>query len=441
MKSFHRKGNYCILLLLALHIFQPASSQNDRPNIIYIMADDLGYSDLSGYGRKDYSTPHLDKLASQGLKFVNAYAAAPLCTPTRVAFITGRYPARHPVGLREPLVMNKKDSLVGISPDQPTLALLLKTAGYETALIGKWHLGFLPQFSPNNNGFDYFYGIHSGAADYISHRGERPGHDLYENEQPVYPKGYLTEILKNKAVEFLEKKHDKPFFLSMQFNAPHWPWQGPNDKPYPDTMNLSVGGNQETYAIMMKGLDDAIKAILETLDKQNLAKNTVVIFTSDNGGDKFSDMGTLTGRKAQLWEGGIKVPAFVRWPGKIKAGITEQPIITLDWTATILDIAKGKPSPQFPPDGISLLPFLTGERNMMPRTFYWRAFQRVKQKAMRDGDWKWLQDEKGEYLFNIAKDPGEKNNLKEKETVIFDGLKKKYEQWETTVLKPIPLGG
>ena len=441
MKSFQWKGSYYILLLLALNIFQPAFSQKDRPNIIYIMADDLGYSDLSGYGRKDYSTPNLDKLASQGLKFVNAYSASPLCTPSRTGFMTGRYPARHSVGLREPLVMNKKDSLVGLSPDQPTLALLLKTAGYETALIGKWHLGFLPKFSPNNNGFDYFYGIHSGAADYISHRGERLGHDLYENDQPVYPKGYLTDLLKNKAVEFLEKKHDKPFFLSMQFNAPHWPWQGPGDSPYPDTMNLRAGGSQEVYAIMMKSLDDAVKAILETLDKQNLAANTVVIFTSDNGGDKFSDMGPLSGGKPQLWEGGIKVPAFVRWPGKIKVGITEQPIITLDWTATILDLAKGKPSSQFPPDGRSLLPFLTGERNLTPRTFYWRLFQRNQQKAMRDGDWKWLQDEKGEYLFNIAKDPGEKNNLKEKETAIFDALKKKYEQWESTVLKPIPLGG
>jgi len=165
MKSFHRKRSYCIILLLALHIFQPASSQTNRPNIIYIMADDLGYADLSGYGRKDYSTPTLDKLASQGLKFVNAYSASPLCTPSRTGFMTGRYPARHPVGLREPLVMNKKDSLVGLSPDQPTLAMLLKNADYETALIGKWHLGFLPQYSPNNNGFDYFYGIHSGAAD------------------------------------------------------------------------------------------------------------------------------------------------------------------------------------------------------------------------------------------------------------------------------------
>jgi arylsulfatase A-like enzyme len=345
------------------------------------------------------------------------------------------------VGLREPLVMNKKDSMVGMSPDQPTIALLLKDAGYETALIGKWHLGFLPEYSPNKNGFDYFYGIHSGAADYISHRGEKLGHDLYENEQPVYPKGYLTDLLKDKAVEFLEKKHDKPFFLSLQFNAPHWPWQGPGDKPYPDTMNLRAGGNQEIYAVMMKHLDDAVKTVLATLDKQNLASNTIVIFTSDNGGDKFSDMGPLRGGKPDLWEGGIKVPAFVRWPGKIKEGITEQPIITLDWTATILDLANAKFSPQFPPDGKSLVPFLTGERTSTPRTFYWRVTQRSKQKAMRDGNWKWIQDDKGEYLFDLAKDPGEKNDLKAIEPTIFNALKKKYEDWENTVLKPVPLGG
>ena len=402
------------------------------------MADDLGYADLSCYGRKDYSTPNLDKLASQGLKFMNAYTAGPLCTPTRVGFMTGRYPARTAVGLREPMVMNAKDSLVGLSADQSPLPLLLKEAGYETALIGKWHLGFKPEYSPNKNGFDYFFGFHSGAVDYISHRGEGRGSDLYENENPIQVKGYMTDIFSEKIISFLRAKHTRPYFLSVQFNAPHWPWQGPTDSAYPDTMRLTAGGNKEIYAIMMKHLDDAVGAIMSELDKQQ-AKNTVVIFTSDNGGERYSDMGNLSGMKALLLEGGIKVPAFVRWPGKIKPGTTEQSVITMDWTATIAALAGAKQ--KLPMDGIDLTALLTGEATIKERTFYWRTFQRNKQKAIREGNWKWLQDEKGEYLFDLSTDPGEKNNLKDQQPAKFESLKEKFEKWESTVLKPIPLGG
>ncbi len=402
------------------------------------MADDMGYADLSCYGRKDYSTPNLDKLSTQGMKFMNAYSVAPVCTPTRVGFMTGRYPARLPVGLREPLVMNAKDSAVGLNYDQYTLPMMLRDAGYETALIGKWHLGFQPEFSPNKNGFDYFFGFHSGAMDYISHGGEKKGTDLYENNKPIRVQGYLTNMFREKVIEFLRRPHAKPFFLSITFNAPHWPWQGPTDKAYPDTMQMTAGGSKEIYAVMMKELDDAVGAILKEVEKNN-PNNTVVFFTSDNGGEKFSDMGNLAGKKMLLWEGGIRVPAFVRWPGKIKPGITDQPVITLDWTATIASIAGAKPKNAF--DGKDLLPFLTGKEKESDRTFYWRTFQRTKQNAIREGNWKYLKDEKGEYLFDLSSDPGEKNNLKEQQPAKFEVLKEKYEKWESTVLKPVPLGG
>jgi len=420
-------------LLLGLN-----SSQAQRPNIIYIMADDLGYADLSCYGRKDYSTPNLDKLSTQGMKFMNAYAAAPVCTPTRVGFMTGRYPARLSVGLREPLVMNAKDSVIGLNYDQYTLPMMLRDAGYETALIGKWHLGFQPEFSPNKHGFDYFFGFNSGAMDYISHGGEKKGSDLYENGKQIEVKGYLTDIFREKVIEFLKKPHTKPFFLSVMFNAPHWPWQGPTDKAYPDTMQLAAGGTKEIYAVMMKELDDAVGAIMTEVEKNN-PNNTVVFFTSDNGGEKFSDMGVLAGKKMLLWEGGIRVPAFVRWPGKIKPGVTDQAAITLDWTATIASIAGAKPKNAF--DGKDLLPFLTGKEKVSDRTLYWRTFQRTKQNAIREGNWKYLKDEKGEYLFDLSADPGEKNNLKDQQPAKFEALKEKFEKWEATVLKPVPLGG
>ena len=424
-------------LVISLILFLYTEAQSQRPNIIYIMTDDMGWGDLSGYGRKDYQTPNLDKLASQGIKFVNAYSAAPICTPTRIAFITGRYPARTPVGLLEPLTGSKKDSAYGLTTDYPSVASLMKSSGYETALIGKWHLGFLPQHSPVKNGFDYFFGIHSGGADYFSHKGDPGAHDLYENDSLVYPEGYLTTLFSQKAVAFLKRKHNKPFFLELAFNAPHWPWQGPTDKAYNDTVDFKAGGSPAIYASMMKSLDDEVGNIMKTLDEEQLSNQTIVIFTNDNGGERYSDNGGLSKNKTNLWEGGIRVPAFVRWPGKINAGaITQQLAITMDWTATILAAGNAKPPTEFPLDGINLMPVLTGKEKNIERTFYWRTIQRTHQKAIRMNEWKYLQDEKGEYLFNLANDKEEKVDLKTQQQDVFNKLKKMYAEWENTVLKP-----
>ena len=427
--------------LLPLLFLLPFEGKAQRPNIIYIMTDDMGYGDLSCYGQKKYTTPNLDKLASQGVKFVNAYAAAPVCTPTRTAFMTGRYPARTPVGLMEPLRSPKLDGAYGLTNDIPSIALLMKESGYETILIGKWHLGFMPQHSPMRNGFDYFFGIHSGGADYISYRGANGAgtHDLYENDVMVYPQGYLTDLLTQKSVDFINQKHNKPFFLNINFNAPHWPWQGPSDKPYPDSINFTEGGSPSVYAAMMKSLDDGIGKIMQALDDAQLTSQTIVIFTNDNGGEKYSDNGGLSNSKMTLWEGGIRVPAFVRWPGKIKAGITTRQVaVTMDWTATILKAGGAKVDKDFPLDGIDLMPILTGKENTIDRTLYWRIYQRRKHMAIREGNWKYLQDEKGEYLFDLSTDQVEKNDLKLKEQKRFNEMKEKFDQWEKTVLQPIP---
>jgi arylsulfatase A-like enzyme len=432
------KTKILVAFIFILFVFSEVRSQ--RPNIIYIMSDDMGYGDLSSYGRKDYTTPNLDKLASQGIKFINAYSAAPLCTPTRAAFITGRYPAKTPVGLIEPLTASKKDSAFGLTSKYPSIATLIKAGGYETALIGKWHLGCLPQHSPVKNGFDYFFGIHSGAADYISHKGNGKVHDLYENDSPVYSEGYLTDLFGEKAISFIRQKHNRPFFLVLNFNAPHWPWQGPEDKPYDDTVDFRSGGSATVYAAMVKSMDENIGKVIKTLDDLGLSSQTLVIFTNDNGGERYSDNGGLSKAKASLWEGGIRVPAFVRWTGKIAAGTTTQQIaVTMDWTATILSAADAKADNNFPLDGVDLMPVLTGEKKSIDRTIYWRTFQRGNQKAIRMGEWKYLQDEKEEYLFNLNTDKGEKNNLKEKQPALFMKLKKAYADWEKTVLEPVPL--
>ena len=414
-------------------------AQTSRPNIIYIMTDDLGYADLSGYGRKDYKTPNLDKLASQGMKFKNAYAAAPVCTPTRTAFMTGRYPARTPVGVREPLEWSARDSLVGLLPETPTIPASLQLAGYATYLVGKWHLGFGDASTPRKNGFDYFYGFKGGGVDYISHGSPRRGpHDFFDNETPVYTEGYMTDLLVRKAVELVSRPQTKPFFLSLQFNAPHWPWQAPGDAPYADTMPWTAGGSNRTYAAMMQSLDAAIGKLMVALDEKKLSDKTILIFTSDNGGERFSDMGPYKGKKMQLWEGGIRVPAFVRWTGKISPNtITSQVATTMDWTATILSLAGAKQHPSFPSDGMDLSRVLLNGQKETDRTLYWRIYQRMQHKAMRDGKWKYLQDEKGnEYLFDLSADPTESTDLHEKEEVVFRKLKNMYAAWEATVLKP-----
>jgi len=346
-----------VLLLFVLAFMGYLNVQSQRPNIIYIMTDDMGYGDLSSYGRKDYLTPNMDKLASQGIKFVNAYSAGSLCTPTRTAFMTGRYPARTPVGLIEPLTGNKEDTAFGLTPEYPSIVTLMKASGYQTALIGKWHLGSGSQHSPINNGFDYFFGIRSGAADYISHKDLQRQHDLYENDAPVYPQGYLTDLFSQKAIAFIKQKHNKPFFLTINYNAPHWPWQGPGDKPYADSTDFTNGGSQAVYAAMMKSLDDGVGGVMKALDDQQLSTQTIVIFTNDNGGERYSDNGGLAKAKGTLWEGGIRVPAFVRWTGKINAGnITQQVAITTDWTKTILSAGGAQAHKDFPLDGIDLMP-------------------------------------------------------------------------------------
>lgn len=423
-----------VLIILA----SPAYSQQ-QPNIIYIMTDDMGYGDLSSYGQTNYKTPNLDKLASQGMKFTNAYAAASLCTPTRAAFMTGRYPARTPVGLIEPLTGNKGDIEMGLTPEYPSIATHMKKAGYQTMLVGKWHLGALLKHSPSQNGFDYFFGFRHGASDYISHRVEGQP-DLYENDTPVSRPGYLTDLLTEKTIELLSKKHSKPFFLTLMYNAPHWPWQGPSDKAYPDSIDFREGGSAQIYAEMMKSLDNSIGKIMQTLEDAKLTQNTIVIFTNDNGGERYSSHGGLSKSKANLWEGGIRVPAFVRWPEKIKPGATTQQVaITMDWTATILTIAGAKSLFEFPLDGIDLTPVLTGKKKSIDRTLYWRMAQRTKQQAIRMGDWKYLQDPGGEYLFNVGSDQAEKTNLKEANPKIFNDLKNKFAAWEKTVLPPISL--
>jgi arylsulfatase A-like enzyme len=434
----------------------PAGSQasvtdaSRRPNIVYIMADDMGYGDLGSYGRKDYQTPALDQLAAEGMRFTQAYAIAPVCTPTRVGLMTGRYPARTRAGLWEPL--RTVYDTEGLDVSASTLARGLRDAGYHTGLVGKWHLGWEPRFSPGAHGFDSWFAIMSGGADYVLHRSTDPvtpagEHDLYQDGKPFKKDGYLTDLFTEGAEAFLRTARP-PFFLNLEYTAPHWPWQQRGDAPYPPNKNPSThGGSPEIYAGMMRALDEGVARVLQVLEETGHADDTIVIFTSDNGGEIFSDMGGLSGMKQQLWEGGIRVPAFVRWPGVTRAGRTsDQVITTLDWTATMLAVAGA--SNTAPLDGIDLRPYLRGEATVSERTVFWRHTRLGLQRAVRQGKWKYLRIDKqppgakmrldtGEFLFDLEADPRETTNLAGKHPEIVERLRTLYADWEASLLTPI----
>ena len=395
--------------------------RSSRPNIVFILADDLGWGDLSCYGRPDYRTPHIDRLAIQGTRFTDAYSASSVCTPTRCAFITGRYPARLKIGLIEPLPVN--NHLVGLDPDHPTIASLLRGSGYETALIGKWHLGFRPEWGPNAHGFKEFFGVLAGAADYHLHKNGLGAPDLYENLTPVERHGYLTDLFTDRAVNYIRRRRTAPFYLSLHYTAPHWPWQDRQggervvftDKTI-EPVTMGGGGSLRLYAEMMRSLDQGVGRVMRALQVAGLDKNTLVIFTSDNGGERFSYQWPFSGAKGDLLEGGIRVPAMLRWPGVIAANrVTHQMAITMDWTATILAAAETKPAPDYPLDGINILPLLQETRHA-DRTFFWRIYD---QDAVRQGKWKYVRNGARSHLFDLSVDQREQANFSEKNPELF----------------------
>ena len=413
-----------------------------RPNVLFILADDLGWGDLSCYGRPDYRTPVLDHLAAEGTRFTQAYSASPVCTPTRCAFLTGQYPARHPVGLIEPLPFKKQEGgRTGLDPTFPTVASLLRANGYETALVGKWHLGYLPKYGPLKSGFQEFYGIMSGGADYFTHADANGDPDFFQNEQPVPPErnGYLTELLTERAVEYIKRRRAGPFYLSLHYNAPHWPWEGPGDaasarKPRRGFDEFRGGGSLKVYAEMVRDMDAGIGRALAALRESRLERDTLVVFTSDNGGERFSYNWPFVGGKDELLEGGIRVPAVVRFPGVVPAGrVCEQVAITMDWAATILAATGTRPDPRHPLDGIDLLPALRGggAEAQTERTLFWRH---LNQSAARRGDLKYWHDGKDEYLFDLGADVRENGDLKQERPREFEQLKDEFARWDKQVL-------
>ncbi|HUR97415.1 MAG TPA: sulfatase-like hydrolase/transferase, partial [Pyrinomonadaceae bacterium] len=328
--------------------------------------------------------------------------------------------------------------VVGIPHEHPTVSSLIKAAGYDTALVGKWHLGYLPDFGPLHFGFDQFFGLMSGAADFFTHKDISGDPDLFEGEVPVEKNGYLTDLLTDKAIEYIKRRRTNPYYLSLHFNAPHWPWEGPRDIEVSRRLKngyagYTAGGSVKVYADMMRSLDENIGRVLATLRDTGQEKNTLVIFTSDNGGERFSFNWPFQGEKFDLHEGGVRVPAIVRWPGSTKPHTTtEQPIITMDLTATMIAAAGNKPDPQYPLDGEDLRPVLTGKRNLYERTFFWRT---RRQGSVRRGKWKYIREGKSEWLHDLSVDDHEQADFKGTQPATLERLRGELAKWESEMQK------
>jgi arylsulfatase A-like enzyme len=410
------------------------------PNVVFIMADDLGYADLSCYGRPDLSTPNIDRLAMRGARFLQAYANSAVCSATRTALITGRYQYRLAIGLEEPLTGRD----VGLPPDQPNLASLLKKAGYGTTLVGKWHLGSLPKFGPLQSGYDHFYGFREGASDYYDHDT-----NLWDDDVQVHEMGYLTDLLGSRAVDVVNgyAKSGRPFLMSLHFNAPHWPWEAPGDQAESNRLRSAGGGlrsqfdvdggSQKTYQRMIQAMDLQVGRVVQALNANGLAENTIVIFTSDNGGERFADTWPFTGLKTELLEGGLRIPSIVSWPARIPRGrTTEQVAISMDWLPTLLAAAGVSPDPAFPPDGMNLLPMLTQNATPVERKLFWR-YKANAQRAARIGDYKYLKVLDNTFLFNVVEDPMERANLKVRRKDVYDRIVTEWHDWNATMLPEI----
>ncbi|MPT47927.1 MAG: twin-arginine translocation pathway signal protein [Sphingobium sp.] len=415
-----------------------------RPNILFIMADDLGYADLSCYGRREYETPAIDSLAANGVRFLQGYANSAVCSATRTGLITGRYQNRLPVGLEEPLGVRD----VGLPPEHPTLPSLLKKQGYETSLIGKWHLGSLPKYGPLQSGYDHFWGFRGGGVDYFTHKGFA-GPDLWDGDDPINAEGYMTDLLGQRTIDSISNsaKGTKPFFISLHFSAPHWPWEGPGDAAEARRLDESGkptaifhydGGSMEIYSQMVTRMDMQVGRIIEHLSNLNLLDNTIIIFTSDNGGERFSNTWPFTGRKTELLEGGLRIPTIVQWPRRITGGKTsDQVVISMDWLPTLLAAAGGAPAADYPSDGMNLIPHIVDGAPSIERTLSWR-YKNLDQQACRQGDWKYLKILENTFLFNVVDDPMERANLKDRFPEKYAQVKAAYDAWDAQMLPLSP---
>jgi len=420
----------------------------DRPNVLVILADDLGYADIGANGCKDVATPNIDSLAKNGVRFTSGYVSGPYCSPTRAALLTGRYQQRFGHEFNPGPAQNA-DAEFGLPLTETTMADRLKAHGYATALVGKWHLGYDAKFHPQRRGFDEFFGFLGGAHSYL--RNNNPSDPIVRGTEPVKDITYTTDMFGDEAVAFVERNKARQWFLYLAFNADHGPMEA-SEKYLARVANVP-DSLRRTFAAMHTALDDNIGKVLATLKKHGMEENTLIFFFSDNGGPtrvNSSRNDPLRGFKAQTWEGGVRVPFLAQWKGRLPADKTyAQPIMQIDALPTALAAAGVQVKSDWKLDGVNLLPYLTGKNPGAPHeALYWRFGE---QMAIRRGDWKLVKAPgagaefaerrsratvEGAHLYNLAADIGEQNNLAAKEPEKVKQLAAAWEKWNATLQEP-----
>jgi N-acetylgalactosamine-6-sulfatase len=418
------------------------------PNIVLILADDLGYGDIGCYGCEDTRTPNIDRVAAEGVRFTTFYSNGPECSPTRTALLTGRYQQRvgglecaigtGNVGRYDDAIRLRRTHNLGLPASETSIARMLKSAGYTTGLCGKWHLGYEPKFFPSQHGFDYWFGPVGGATDYFHHCESTGQPSLYLNGEVVNRDGYLTDLITAESVAFIRRSARQPFFLDLSYTAPHTPYLGPNDRRPAFVPESDYNkGSRDTYVAMVERMDEGIGAVLRALQDSGLAQNTLVLFMSDNGATNMGRNAPFSGSKGNVFEGGIRVPCAARWPGVLPQGaVSDQVCMTMDFSQSIVRAAGARAARPF--DGIDILKLVEAAGPAQSRTLFWRARRgEWTRRAARDGDMKYIAlDSAGkvqEYLFDLRADPQEKNNLITQQSNAAGWLKRLLQDWEDEV--------
>lgn len=411
------------------------SRTGDKPNIIIIMADDLGYGDVGCYGNETIKTPNIDALAKGGLKFTDFHSNCPVCSPTRAALLTGRYQQRCGV---DGVVTAKKHREKGMPLKEITFAEVLKESGYRTGLFGKWHVGYAVRFNPVRQGFDEFVGYVSGNVDYISHIDQVGYKDWWHGTEKVEEEGYTTDMITQYGVDFIKRHKEGPFCLYLPHESPHYPYQGRGDKPERAVGNPNAFAKRQdkrgAYKEMIEAMDEGIGRIVETVKESGIERETFIFFFSDNGPTGSGSAGVLRGKKGGLFEGGHRVPAIAYWPGKIKRGTaTDATAIGMDLFATMASIAGAKVPDGLELDGIDLSAVLFEQKQLGERTLFWKYND---QKAIRKGPWKLVvlsKKKAATSLFNMDEDIGETKDLASDKPEVVKALKAELDKWEHEV--------
>ncbi|MEQ1858691.1 MAG: sulfatase-like hydrolase/transferase [Chthoniobacteraceae bacterium] len=426
-----------LLTLIALALSAVAA---EKPNILIIVADDLGYADIGFQGAKDVPTPHLDALAARSVRCTSGYVSHPFCSPTRAGLLTGRYQQRF--GHENNPAWLPESTVAGLPLSETTMPQVIASAGYKTGAVGKWHLGAHPQFHPNRRGFADYFGALGGGHIYMpgSKGGAEYNIPLDRNGAPETHTKYLTDHFGEEAAAFISRHEKQPWLLYLAFNAPHTPMQA--TEKYLDRVKTIADEKRRTYAAMICAMDDAIGAALAAVKAAGDEEKTLVFFISDNGGpiSVNASLNTpLNGAKGSVQEGGVRVPFLVSWPAKLPRGKDyAQPVIALDFFATAVAVSGATLPAGVKLDGVNLIPFLSGEMTGAPhKHLFWRTGG-GDQLAVRAGDWKWMRRQGGQpQLYNLASDIGEATDIAAKEPAKAAELEKIALAWSAELVRPI----